>query len=318
MCSAQPTEPTTVRSVVCDRGCMAESVQYDWIWLSTGAIEDFKQWRIGTGATAASAASYASGARRFVAYCRSIEENPTDAVETFHSHLGQVGDLSVRARADYRSHARSFVEFLTSTPRRTASAPLRTTTRRVPGPAGDERSRPVPPDVPQSPWLACFEDLSTSDLLAGYARTLAILRARGVLRTANAPAGDYAEWLVWRAFGGTIEPNSTKSHDVTDAVGRRLQVKARLVSPKPTPGQLQTSVFRSWSFDFAVLVQLAERDYTVVRAAMLPASVFDGGNANASWSGHVKGWAVFMTPALMSHPDATDVTEALSVASREH
>ena len=64
-----------------------------------------------------------------------------------------------------------------------------------------------------------------SELLAGYARTLEVLRARGVLRTANAPLGDFAEWLVWRAFGGTIEPNSTKSHDVTDAVGRKLQVK---------------------------------------------------------------------------------------------
>src|SRR5438309_1239761 len=82
---------------------------------------------------------------------------------------------------------------------------------------------------------------STAELLAGYARTLDILRARGVLRTANPPAGDFAEWLVWSAFGGTLEPNSTKSHDVTDAAGRKLQVKARLVSNPSTPGQLQTS-----------------------------------------------------------------------------
>jgi hypothetical protein len=123
--------------------------------------------------------------------------------------------------------------------------------------------------------------------------------------------------LVWRAFGGKIEPNSTKSHDVTDALGRRLQVKARLISPTPTAGQLQTSVFRSWDFDLAVLVQLAERDYSVVRASMLPGHVFEEGRANSRWSAHVKGWYVFMTPVLLDHPDAVDVTAQLRAAAQQ-
>ncbi len=38
------------------------------------------------------------------------------------------------------------------------------------------------------------------ELLAGYARSLAELRRRGVVRSANAPAGDYAEWLVKTAL----------------------------------------------------------------------------------------------------------------------
>lgn len=34
------------------------------------------------------------------------------------------------------------------------------------------------------------------ELLAGYAMVLAELRRRGVVRSANAPAGDYGEWLI--------------------------------------------------------------------------------------------------------------------------
>lgn len=312
---------------------MTESANLEWTWLASGAIDEFKQWRIQAGATTASASSYATGARTFVRYCRGIDLNPIEAIETFHDHLARSGDLSAPARSDYRSHARAFVRFLQSTRSGTRMSGLQHP-EAVSSPPGEaERSisvisstgdavavaetvgAPTPREAEVAQWLDSYSDASTAELLAGYARTLEVLRTRGVLRTANAPVGDFAEWLVWRGFGGTIEPNSTKSHDVTDALGRKLQVKARLVSQRATPGQLQTSVFRSWTFDFAVLVQLAERDYSVVRASMVPVHLFDEGHANAKWSEHVKGWAVFMTPALMSHPDAVDVTAQLRLAA---
>jgi hypothetical protein len=300
----------------------------DWGWLAHDAIGEFKERRVLAGASQASASSYATGARVFVRYCRSTDQRPHDAINEFDAHLAEATDLSAGTRSDYRSHARAFVQFLSQRyPSRSDGRLAREPQTRRSTPSGlpisssnaieRERRRVGPtaePD-PAASWLRSIDGASIPDLLAGYAKTLGILKARGVLRTANAPLGDYAEWLVWRAFGGTIEPNSTKSHDVSDATGRRLQVKARLVSERPTPGQLQTSVFRTWNFDFAVLVQLAERDYAVVRASMLPALVFDEGRSNAKWSEHVKGWAVFMTPALMGHSDAVDVTQALRVAS---
>jgi hypothetical protein len=258
---------------------LADAADPEWSWLANDAIEDFENWRIQAGATSASASSYATGARSFVRYCRAVDVAPTEAIESFPDYLKRSSDLSDGARSDYRSHARAFVQFLQA------------------------RSH-------------SFDITPTADLLAGYARTLNVLRSRGVIRTANAPVGDFAEWLVWKAFGGRIEPNSTKSHDVTDAVGRKLQVKARLISPNPTAGQLQTSVFRSWDFDLAILVLLGERDYVVMQAAMLPVHVFEKGHANARWSTHVKGWSVFMTPALMRHPDAIDVTAQLRAAAQ--
>ena len=93
---------------------MADATEPEWIWLANDAIEEFKRWRIQAGATTASAASYATGARAFVEYCRRIEAAPIEAIDSFHDHLKRSGDLSDGARSDYRSHARAFVRFLQS------------------------------------------------------------------------------------------------------------------------------------------------------------------------------------------------------------
>ncbi len=52
------------------------------------------------------------------------------------------------------------------------------------------------------------------ELLALSRAIVAELRRRGVIRTGNAPAGDYAELLVQRATGGELAPDSQQSWDV--------------------------------------------------------------------------------------------------------
>lgn len=84
----------------------------DWVWLGSGAIEEFKRWRLRQGATPGSASSYASGARAFVRYARSVDLYPTRATESFLDYLARTTDLTPRARSDYRSHARAFAQFL--------------------------------------------------------------------------------------------------------------------------------------------------------------------------------------------------------------
>lgn len=91
-----------------------------------------------------------------------------------------------------------------------------------------------------------LSEMPTADLFSLYRSSLSVLKARGVIRTMNAPAGDYAEFLVGRAFGGTLAPNSAKSWDVLAANGDRLQVKCRVVSePIKGRGQRQLGVFRT-------------------------------------------------------------------------
>ena len=74
--------------------------------------------------------------------------------------------------------------------------------------------------------LVDLRGLGVKDLLQLEASIVSELRNRGLVRTNNKPLGDIAEQVVLRARGGALAPNSTKSHDISDPRGRRLQVKA--------------------------------------------------------------------------------------------
>ena len=157
-------------------------------------------------------------------------------------------------------------------------------------------------------------DLSTvsdSGLFSLYRAILSELKHRGVIRTENAPVGDYAEYLVATALGGELAPNAEKSWDVLGESGEKLQVKARVVSDPAKPGQLQLSPFRSFGFDSAVIVLLSATDYAVSRASKVPRCVVE---SSAIYRRHVNGKILFARPEIMGHPDATDLTATLRAA----
>ena len=156
-----------------------------------------------------------------------------------------------------------------------------------------------------------LEHRSTSELFALYRGILLQLRERGVVRTENAPAGDYAEYLVARALAGTLAPNSEKSYDVL-AGDQRLQVKARVLSQPLRSGQLQLSPFRSFDFDDLVIVLFDNVDYGVRQAVRIPV---DSVREVAVHSRHVNGHIVHARPALMSGPGTTDITSLLQAVT---
>jgi hypothetical protein len=153
--------------------------------------------------------------------------------------------------------------------------------------------------------------LSEPALFSLYRAILAELKSRGVIRTENAPVGDYAEYLVATALGGQLAPNSKKTWDVLGDGGEKLQVKARVVSDPAEPGQLQLSPFRSFGFDSAVIVLLSATDYSVSRASKVPRHVVE---SSAVYRPHVNGWVLFARPEIMGHAEATDLTAALRAA----
>jgi hypothetical protein len=156
---------------------------------------------------------------------------------------------------------------------------------------------------------------TVGELLSSYAKLLAELRERGVVRSANAPAGDYAEWLCSQALGATLVDNfSVKSHDLVLSDGRRVQVKARVTSDPPKAGQLQTSPFRSWDFDLAAFVLFRDYDYAVRRAVLLPVEVV---RARSTFRSHVNGSVVMMRDALLDHENAEDITDRLRAATSQ-
>jgi hypothetical protein len=154
-------------------------------------------------------------------------------------------------------------------------------------------------------------DSSVAELFSQYRSILRELRRRGIVRTENAPAGDYAEFLVATALGGSLAPNSEKSYDVA-AGGRRLQVKCRVVSDQARPGQLQLSPFRSFDFDDAVIVLLSGDNYAVSRAVRVPVALLQ---AAARFNAHVNGHIVDARPSLLTGPGTEDLTERLRAVS---
>jgi hypothetical protein len=152
-----------------------------------------------------------------------------------------------------------------------------------------------------------FESLSTSDLLSSYRGVLAELRRREIVRTGNAPTGDYAETLVKVAYGGELAPNSEKSWDVLTPDGQKLQVKSRLLDDPTKSKQRQLSPIRSWSFDSLVIV-LFDSTYRVWRGAKVPAALVRGTGTHSDW---VNGELIIARDSLLLHRSAEDITRRL-------
>ena len=110
------------------------------------------------------------------------------------------------------------------------------------------------------------------------------LRARGLVRTNNKPLGDIAEQVVWTARGGELAGNSTKSYDLTDRQGRRIQVKAMGGRMAGRSGKF--SPFRSFDFDTAVFLGFAEKTFDLVFAREIEANLLE---SNVPFSAHTNG-----------------------------
>lgn len=94
--------------------------------------------------------------------------------------------------------------------------------------------------------------LPVRSLLVLEASIVTELRRRELVRTNNKPLGDIAEHIVWLARGGVLEPNSTKSHDITTAAGHRIQVKA--MANRAAGAGAKFSPFRSAGYHTAVFL----------------------------------------------------------------
>lgn len=152
-----------------------------------------------------------------------------------------------------------------------------------------------PLDYRDLPW----SKIPTPDLLTVSRTVIDELRRRGVLRTSNAPAGDYAEYLALRHYGGELAPNSEKSWDLRAADGRRIQVKCRIMH---RTGTALFSPFRSFEFDAALFVLLDGNDMSIVGAHELsPHEV----RRSSTYRPHVNGWVVSAAKIRRAGQDLT-------------
>lgn len=163
---------------------------------------------------------------------------------------------------------------------------------------------PGPPADPQ-PLAA----QTVSDLLRQYAAIAEELRRRDVLRSANTPTGDLAEYLFARAFGWTLAAHSARAFDATDAEGRRYQIKARRLARPGTSREL--SAIRSLDGFDVLAAALFDAHYRVERAALIPAAVVA---ARARYGAHTNSHRFMLQDNVWRADGVQDVTAILRAA----
>jgi len=150
-------------------------------------------------------------------------------------------------------------------------------------------------------------ELTASELLMLHNAINEELRRRNILRSANGPTGDLAEHLFCVAFGWLLERNSAKAYDATDTVtGVRYQIKGRRIHSRNKSRQL--SAIRDLSgFDMLAAILFAE-DYSIMRAALIPASVVQD---NSAYIQHTNSNRFFLRDKIWNEPGVIDVTDRL-------
>jgi hypothetical protein len=181
-------------------------------------------------------------------------------------------------------------------------------------------SPPPPPPAPipvingilaiDTAILDYVHNAAASELLTLHAMILDELRERGIVRSANGPGGDYAELLFIEAFGWTRAKNSVAGYDATDPANVRYQVKSRRIHHPTTSRQL--SALRNFSdaaFDFLAAV-LFNKDYSVMRAAIIPYNVIQ-----PRFSKHTNSSIFYLEDLIWNLPGVRDVTQELRCAA---
>lgn len=81
---------------------------------------------------------------------------------------------------------------------------------------------------------------SVTELGRLYRRILPEMRDRRVIRTGDAPIGDYTEWLVAQSTGGELAPNSQKAGT---CAARKVSESRSSHALSPTRGMLVSGSF---------------------------------------------------------------------------
>jgi len=147
---------------------------------------------------------------------------------------------------------------------------------------------------------------SISELLALHIAIIEELRERGVLRSANNPTGDLAEYLFCAAFGWAQENNSAKAVDAKGDDGTCYQIKGRRVHRRNRSRQL--SAIRDLEGFGILAVVLFDDNYHIMRAALIPVDVV---REYSTYIKHTNSHKLLLRDGIWDVPGVKDVTEQL-------
>jgi hypothetical protein len=149
------------------------------------------------------------------------------------------------------------------------------------------------------------KSLTTSQLLHSYVRILAELRARKIVRTANGPIGDYAEYLVANQLGLILMKNSQSGHDAEDASGVKFQIKSRRLTLHNHSKQLGAiRNLENHNFDYLIAVLFNEQ-FEVEKVVKIPHEII---GKYARYSQHVHAHILTIRDNILKDPLVEDLT----------
>jgi len=123
-------------------------------------------------------------------------------------------------------------------------------------------------------------------------------------RTSNI-VGEYAEYLAYKHYGGSLLNVSGHSADIKAANGKLYQVKSRKLKNTTST---QLNVIRSWKFDFLVVI-LFDSDGSIKQAVEVPVEVAKKYGVKNK---HQNGWIITTTKAFLSDKKVKDISTTLS------
>lgn len=159
------------------------------------------------------------------------------------------------------------------------------------------------------------EKYQNRELLKFYSEIIDVLRERKIIRSSNAPLGDYCEWLFCNALGWKIEPGSKKGYDAVDSNKIRIQIKGR--RPTKQNKRRQLSAIRNLeekNFDLLAACIFNE-DYTVLKAAIIPHAVVA---RNSKYSNHTRSWTFILDDKIWEQDGVIDVSNELKKYTEEN
>lgn len=157
-----------------------------------------------------------------------------------------------------------------------------------------------------------LQNLSASELFGLFAKIMAEMRQRSIVRSSNNPVADYAEYLVASALDLKLVGPSTTGYDATDSKGQRYEVKARRMTRGPSR---QLSAIRGLGkqhFDYLAGV-LFNEDFTVYRACLIPFEVIGEVSIHRE---HVNAHIMHLSDSILKRPDVRDITAQVQAATK--
>ncbi|MCY4591624.1 MAG: hypothetical protein OXE86_13885 [Alphaproteobacteria bacterium] len=155
--------------------------------------------------------------------------------------------------------------------------------------------------------------MTLRQLLGLHSGVMEELRRRGVARNENNPTANLSEYLYCRAYGWQKAPNSEKGFSARDSDGTRYQIKGRRIHPRNESRQL--SAIRDLDGFDTLAAVLLDKDYRVLRAALIPSAV---ARERCNFVRHTNSYKFMLTDDIWDDRRVTDATGMLRTVESEN